>query len=165
MIGVGGSLHLNLPDLLPGIGGSDMVGAMYSNTQSVRTISLANTFYGAVALSAGELTGGITFNDDNVDGDYLQIPLGGDGLFCIWMGTSFSGPVNSDIHLSVFINDTESALQWQRTTGASSSIGNAFMVMPIQLVGLDKVRVKGKSDNTGNFTFEHSQVGVFKAES
>jgi hypothetical protein len=161
-----GLIGVNVGTYVPwifGLRSFDMFGSMYLASQSVVNIGTANTYEGAVNLSAGELRD-VTFTDDNTYGDYLTIPTGGAGRWAVFFGVSFSGPTNADMHMSVFVNTTESAVTIQRTTGAASAIGNAAMPGIIDLEDGDQIRLKFKSDVTGNYTGEHAWLVILKLD-
>jgi hypothetical protein len=138
-----------------GLRSFDMFGSMYLPTQSIVSIGSANTYLGAVNMAAGPMRD-VTFVDDNTNGDYLLIPTAGAGRWAVLFGVSFAGPTNSDVHMALFINSTESDVVIQRTTGAASAIGNAAMPGIIDVEDGDQLRLKFKSDNTGNYTGEHA---------
>jgi hypothetical protein len=141
----------------------DMFGSMYLPSQSIISISQTNTYQGAINLSAGEMRD-VTWVNDDTNGDYLLIPTGGAGRWFIAFGVSFSGPTNSDIHMAVFVDSAESNVVIQRTTGAAAAIGNAAMPGIIDLEDGDQLRLKFKSDNTGNYTGEHAWLVVLKLD-
>jgi len=125
--------------------------------------SVAGTYYGFINGGAADNLSGFTFNEDDTNGDYLELTQTGlvNQPFHAIGGVSFAiaSPSGEAVHCDLFINGTETDIAFERVIGAGGDIGSAPLVPDIiDLTTGDKVRMKCTTDGT-NETIEIYHVG------
>lgn len=121
----------------------------------------AGTYYGFINASSSEVISGFTFNEDDTNGDYIEL-TGSSGNYTGIGGMSFgiAAPSGEDVHCDIFVNDTHKDFTFERVIGVGGQIGSAILVPDIvALTTGDKIRLKCRTDGT-NETIEIYHVGL-----
>ena len=145
-----------------------IAGSAYENNidGTNSSYSVGTSYIGDTTLSAGELSG-ITFSDDNTNGDYLEIPTGGGGLYAIHLTMSFRGDNGTENRVGVFKNSDAApmaGIAFERSTSNNAS-GSAAATGIVQLAAGDLIRIKFKTDSPGNaFDIVVQAISVIKLD-
>jgi len=122
------------------------------------TLTTEGTWYGFINASADELSG-VTFTDDDVNGDYLTVSSAGD--YKIDLNGSVSADAAS-FHCTAFVNDTPTEAELEITIADRTyiySISGAPQI--VQLDAWDNVRIKCKAvGNNKTITVYHMGLSI-----
>lgn len=112
------------------------------------TVVTGGTYYGFINGVVGHETEGVSFVDDDVDGDYLLVANSFEGHYLALFSLNASTSAGSEVvHCAVFVNDTKSTIQYERKMSAGGDVGDAGQPGYLFLDSGDKVRVKCTTDN------------------
>lgn len=144
-------------------------GDMYENSPGVGTAinaAIQNTWYPWISASQGEVAGApyLTFSDDNVNGDYLEIGASGGGKYQIVLTGSFSGSVSTIWEIYVFLNGGVSRIGARRALGTGGDVGAFGASGSLNLSPGDQLRVKVRC-TTGaakNFTCQIMDLDIHR---
>jgi len=147
-----------------GVGiGYQSYGDMYfynASTPSTITVTSAGTYYPFTAFTSGVVKGAgyVTYNNDDTNGDYLEVGANGAGIYKVTIGASFTGSNTQTIHGEVFVNSVGvDKISFRKGLGTSSPVANAVATGLLSLAASDAIRVKFTSTVNGA-TIDVSQL-------
>jgi hypothetical protein len=151
-------------------------GGMYEDTPGVPNnivCAIQNTWYPWIAAAVTEISdaagpgAAIEFEDDDVNGDYLEVltALGG-GIYMVDLSGSFSGTVNETFEIYVFVGVLQSRVGTVRKLGVGGDVGSFSASGLLNLAQDAQVRVKVRctSGAAANFGTEHMQLSITKQD-
>lgn len=108
-------------------------------------------------------TNGVTFVEDNVNGDYLLIGVGSGGYYFIHLTTSFEGTTpNRDVHCDVFQNATETRISWETEVSSASVTIEGSSSGYLNISDADKIRIKCNASASTDVNIKHLNLAIFR---
>lgn len=122
------------------------------------------TYYGFINGVEGDVSDGFSFHNDDTDGDYLLVANSYEGHYYAFFGFSSGTTGGSEVmHCAIFINDTKTAIQFERKMGPGGDVADANKAGSLDLDSSDKVRVKCTTDGSGKtITIKHASLFLLR---
>jgi hypothetical protein len=151
---------------------SDLATASYgylyedNETGSTITCTYADTYYGWVTATEGEVSGSGTVTSDTSDGtaDHLTIGASGAGKYVVNACATYSGPSAAEISGTVHVNGVGTALEFMtKMAGLGDKVSGSSCGI-LDLSANDEVSLRFASDGNGDaVVVYHVQLAIHRA--
>lgn len=127
-------------------------------------VATGGTYVGFTNGVVGHETAGVSFVNDDVDGDYLLVANSYEGHYLALFGLSSATSLGAEVvHCAIFVNDTKSTIQFERKMSAGGDVADAGRPGYLFLVSGDKVRIKCTTDgDTKTIEVKHASLVILR---